>query len=191
MRFQTACSRRSTRGRRGVSIASRDLCGGRSVMSVPTATVRPTVELPASDLQLLTVTDMLRPALRMARARKDVSSNVTAVGTRSSTLRQPRLPHAIHIMVEVLGVLVDEKTFGAFDRETGIDPQHFRGCGSRLLKLSRLGMGARQRDMRPLQTGLARYAFAAPMHRVRVTSASAPHDPPARRQTMPQSHGHR
>src|SRR5216684_2686768 len=34
MRFQTACSRRSTRGS-----ARRDLCGGRSVMSVLTATI--------------------------------------------------------------------------------------------------------------------------------------------------------
>ena len=71
-------------------------------------------------------------------------------------------------MLEVLGVLVDENTFRAFNCETGIDPQHLRGCGSRLLKLSRLGIGARQRDMSPLRNGLARYLFAAPMHRVPI-----------------------
>src|SRR5499425_1014859 len=41
-------------GARCVSSARRDLCGGRSVMSVPTATIRPSVELQASDPQLLT-----------------------------------------------------------------------------------------------------------------------------------------
>src|SRR6266849_9253113 len=73
-----------------------------------------------------------------------------------SSLRQPRLPHPVNMMVEVLGVLVDANTFRTFDCETGIDPEHLRGFGSCLLKLSQLRMGARQRDVRPLQTRLAR-----------------------------------
>src|SRR5262245_7614994 len=87
---------------------------------------------------------------------------------QTSTFGQSSLANAINIMLEVLGVLVDASTFRAFNCEIGIDPQHLRGCGSRLLKLSRLGIGARQRDMRPILTGLARYAFAAPMHRVSI-----------------------
>src|SRR5262245_60543889 len=109
-----------------------------------------------------------RVGVTHGESRKDASSDATTVGTGSSTLRQPRLAHPINMMLEVLGVLVDENTSRAFDCETGIDPQHFRGFGSRLLKLSRLSIGARQHDTRPLQPGLARYAFAAPIHRVPI-----------------------
>ena len=38
---------------RCVSSARRDLCGGRSVMSVPTATIRPGIELQALEPELL------------------------------------------------------------------------------------------------------------------------------------------
>src|SRR5215470_6498898 len=83
-----------------------------------------------------------RVGVTHGESHKDASSDVTTVGTGSSTLRQPRLAHPINMMLEVLGVLVDENTSRAFDCETGIDPQHLRGFGSRLLKLSRLSIGA-------------------------------------------------
>jgi hypothetical protein len=63
---------------------------------------------------------MLKSALRMATARKDASSNVTTVGTHSSTLRQPGLAHPVKTVLHVLGVLVGQIAFVAFDRETGI-----------------------------------------------------------------------
>src|SRR5215831_2849368 len=82
-------------GARCVSSARRDLCGGRSVMSVPTATIRPSVELQASDPQLLTRYRHAETRVAHPRARKNASSNVTTVGTRSSTLRQARLAHPV------------------------------------------------------------------------------------------------
>ena len=69
-------------------------------------------------------------------SRKDALSNGTTVGTRSSILRQPRLAHPINQMLGVFRVLMETDTFRAFNCETGIDPQHFRGFGPRLLKLS-------------------------------------------------------
>src|SRR5260370_32037486 len=89
-------------------------------------------------------------------------------GKAYSSLRQPRLAHPINMMIEVLVVLVDKNTFLAFDCETGIDPQHLRGFGSRLLNLSRLVIRTRHRHMRPLRPALSRYAFATPMHLVPI-----------------------
>src|SRR5215470_13725108 len=48
--------------------------------TIPLADIRPSVELQGSDPQLVTVSDMPRSALRMARARKDASSDITTVG---------------------------------------------------------------------------------------------------------------
>src|SRR5262245_8602110 len=70
-----------------------------------------------------------------------------------SSLRQPRLAQPVNMMLDILGVLVDGKTFPAFNCEPRVDPQHLRGFGSRLLKLFRLGIGGRQKKMRPLQIG--------------------------------------
>src|SRR5260370_32752096 len=73
-------------------------------------------------------------------------------GLRSS-LREPRLARPIKTMLNILGVLVDGKTFPAFNREPGVDPQHLSGFGSRLLNLSRLRIGGREPKMGPLQIG--------------------------------------
>src|SRR6266436_9708209 len=97
-------------------------------------------------------------------SRKDASSNVTTVGTRSSTLRQPRLAQPIKTMLGILWVLVDGETFPAVNCKCRVDPQHLRGFGSRLLKLSRLRICGGQEKMRPLQIGQARCAFAQQTH---------------------------
>jgi hypothetical protein len=81
--------------------------------------------LQASDLQLLTITDLLRLTLGMAQG----VINVTTVGTRGSTLRQPGLAHPVKTVLHVLGVFVDGKTLVMFNCETGVDPQHFGGLG--------------------------------------------------------------
>src|SRR5215831_16505002 len=89
----------------------------------------------------------IRPAtvdgLPTCRARRDAwreprgcSSNVTTFGTRSSGLRQPCLAQPINMMLGILGVLVDGKTFPAFNCETRVYPQRLRGLGSRFLKLA-------------------------------------------------------
>src|SRR5258708_40044536 len=83
-------------------------------------------------------------------------------------LRQPRLAQPIKAVLDILGVLVDGKTFVSFNREPRVDPQHLRGFGSRLLKLSRLGIGGRQHKMRTLLIGQAQYAFAAQTHRLPI-----------------------
>src|SRR5712692_4649186 len=71
-------------------------------------------------------------------------------------------------MLDILGVLVDSKTLPSFDREPRVDPQHRRGFGSGLLKLSRLRAGGRQEKMGPLQIGQARRAFAQQTHRLPI-----------------------
>src|SRR2546425_7988999 len=113
---------------------------------------------------------MLRSALRMARARKDASSNVTTVGTRSSSLRQPGLAHPVKTMLEVLGVLVEDKTFVSFYCEPRVDPQHLRGFRPSLLKLSSLRVSGCEHGMRPLLIGQARRAFAQPTHCLPIAS---------------------
>src|SRR5215468_7022591 len=85
-----------------------------------------------------------------------------------SSLRQPRLAHPVNPMLDILGVLEDEKTFVFFNCETWVDPQHLRGFRSRLVKLSRLRIGGCEPNMGPLQIGQARCAFAQQTHSVPV-----------------------
>ena len=61
-----------------------------------------------------------------------------------SNLRQPRLAHPVKSVLLVLGVLVDEKTFVAVNREAGVDPQHLRGLSPGLLDLPQLRIGGRE-----------------------------------------------
>jgi hypothetical protein len=89
-------------------------------------------------------------------------------GDHYSMLRQPRLAHPVNNLLDILRVLEDKKTFDSFDCEAGVDPQHLRGFGSRLRKLSQLRMGGRQRDMLQLLTGLARHGLVQPMHRLPI-----------------------
>src|SRR6266566_2077311 len=77
----------------------------------------------------------------------------TSTSSEGSSLRQPRLAHSIKTVLGILGVLVDGKGLISFNRETGVDSQHLRGFGPGLLKLPRLRVGGRQRDMRTLQIG--------------------------------------
>src|SRR6266478_246664 len=102
-----------------------------------------------------------RWARRRVRRRTMLRLPVSAsTGPQSAlNLRQPRLAQPIKAMLDILGVLVDGKTFPAFNREPRVDPQHLRGFGSRLLKLSRLRVGGRQHKMRTLLIGQAQYAF--------------------------------
>src|SRR5262249_47659919 len=55
----------------------------------PKADIRPSVELQASDLQLLTGYRHAEIGVTHSETRKDASSKVTTVGTRSSSLWQP------------------------------------------------------------------------------------------------------
>src|SRR5215470_6175654 len=87
---------------------------------------------------------------------------------QGSTLGQPRLARTINTMLGVLGVLVDEKTFPALNREPGVDPQHLCGFGPRLLKLSQLGISGCQCEMRPLLIGRSQCAFAEHTHRLPI-----------------------
>src|SRR5262249_6497143 len=110
---------------------------------------RPSVDLQASELQL-TGYRHAEIGFTHGQSRKDASSSVTTVGTRSSTLGQPRLAQPVNMMLDILGVLVDGKTLPAFNCETRVDPRHFRGLVPRLLKLPRLGTGGGEPKMRPL-----------------------------------------
>ena len=49
---------------------------------------------------------------------------------------QPRLANPIKTVLYILGVLVDQNTFPAFNCETGVDPQHLCCLFPGLLKLS-------------------------------------------------------
>src|SRR5262249_9180450 len=69
-------------------------------------------------------------------------------------------------VLNILGMLVDDKRSESFDCESGVDSQHLRGLGFRLLNLSRLGIGQREPKMRPLLIGQARYALAEQTHRL-------------------------
>ena len=71
-------------------------------------------------------------------------------------------------MLGILWVLVDGETFPAVNCKCRVDPQHLRGFGSRLLKLSRLRICGGQEKMRPLQIGQARCAFAQQTHRLSI-----------------------
>src|SRR6516164_4330558 len=71
-------------------------------------------------------------------------------------------------MLEVLRVLVDEKTFVSFNLESRVDPQYLRGLFPGLLKLSQLGTGGRKAEMGPLHIGRARYAFAEKADRLPI-----------------------
>src|SRR5215831_17748557 len=71
-------------------------------------------------------------------------------------------------MLEVLGVLVDENTFPAFNCEAGVDSQHLRGLCPRLVELPRLRIGGRQIDMSPLQIRSARCGFTEQTHRLSI-----------------------
>jgi hypothetical protein len=83
--------------------------------------------LQASDPQLLTGYRYAEIGITHGESRKDASSNVTTVGTRSSSLQQSRLAQPVKTVLEVLGVLVDQNTFVSFNCETGVDPKHLRG----------------------------------------------------------------
>src|SRR5262249_18875191 len=85
-----------------------------------------------------------------------------------STLRQARLAHPVNPVLGILGVLEDEKTFVSINCEAGVDPQHLRSFGSRLHKLSRLGMGERQKKVRPMQIGHAQGAFPEQAQRLAI-----------------------
>src|SRR5215470_7249323 len=73
--------------------------------------------------------------------------------SRGSTLRQPCLAQPVNTVLGILGGLVDGKPFPAFNCEPRVDPQHLRGFGSCLLKLSRLRIGGRQKNVGPLLSG--------------------------------------
>jgi hypothetical protein len=88
--------------------------------------------------------------------------------TNGSTLRQPRLAQPIKTMLDILGVLEEDNTLVALNRVTGVDPQHLRGFFARLLKLSRLRIGACQGKMRPLQIVPAQCAVALQTHRISI-----------------------
>jgi Tripartite tricarboxylate transporter family receptor len=85
------------------------------------------------------------PAPRRNDRRRPVGIKLAKTLPQGSTssVGQSRLAHPINIMFKVLGVPVDACTFRTFNCKTRIEPQHLRSCGSRLLKLSRLGIGAR------------------------------------------------
>src|SRR5258708_22256124 len=68
----------------------------------------------------------------------------------------------------IFGVLVDNKGVVFLNREAWVDSEHFRGFGSRLLKVSRLPIGLRKPKMRRLQMGQARFAFAEQTHRLAI-----------------------
>src|SRR6516165_4091570 len=118
------------------------------------ASIRPTTVMPRSALH--------------GEGRKDASSNVTTVGTRSSSLRQPRLAQAVKNVLGILGVLVNCKTLPAFNRETGVDPQHLCGLCPGLLRLSQLGIGGREPKTGMLQIGHAQCAFPAQTRRLSI-----------------------
>jgi hypothetical protein len=107
------------------------------------ADIRPSVELQASDPQLLTGYRHAEIGVTHGERRKDASSNVMSVDTRNSTLRQPRLAQPVKTGLDILGVLVDGHAFPTFNRESGVDPQHLHGLFPGLLKLSRLRTGKR------------------------------------------------
>ena len=70
------------------------------------------------------VTAALDPKATFGRVSscKHQTYNFTTVGTRGSSLRQPRLAQPVKTVLGILGVLVDHNTFPAFNRETGVDP---------------------------------------------------------------------
>ena len=111
--------------------------------TIPLADIRPSVELQASDPQLLTGYRHAEIGVTHGERRKDASSNVMSVDTRNSTLRQPRLAQPVKTGLDILGVLVDGHAFPTFNRESGVDPQHLHGLFPGLLKLSRLRTGKR------------------------------------------------
>jgi hypothetical protein len=84
----------------------------------------------------------------------------SAAAPRSSSLRQSRFAQPVKTVLYVLGVLVAENSLVAFNRETGVDPQHLRCLVPGVLKVSRLGIGAREQKMPHLHVGQARCAFA-------------------------------
>src|SRR5262245_19691727 len=110
---------------------------------------------------------MPRLASRSARAVR-IRHRTPTVGARTSSLREPRLTQPVKTMLGILGVLVDCKTFPAFNCETGVDPQHLRSLSAGLPKLPRLGIGGREPKTEPLQIGKARYAFARQTYRLPV-----------------------
>jgi hypothetical protein len=65
--------------------------------------------LQASELQLLTAYRHTEIGVTQGVSRKDASSNVTTVGTRSSSLWQPRLAQSVNEVLGILGVLVEGK----------------------------------------------------------------------------------
>src|SRR5262249_890613 len=101
-----------------------------------------------------------RSDFRYRRKRADAGSG--------SSLRQSRLAEPIKTMLDILGVLVDGKTFPAFNCEGRVDPEHLRGFRSCLLKLSRLRIRGREPKTGPLQVGEARCAFAQPTRRLPI-----------------------
>src|SRR5262249_18384886 len=92
----------------------------------------------------------------------------SAATAGASTLRQPRLAPPVKTVLEVLGVPVDPNTFVSFNGETGVDSQHLRGFGLRLLKSSQLRIGRRQIKMGYLQIGRARCVFAGQARRFSI-----------------------
>jgi hypothetical protein len=82
-----------------------------------------------------------------------VCFNNRGKGAEGSTLRQARLAQPVKTMHGILGVLVTENTLVAFNRETGVDPQHFGSLFPGLLKLSELSISGREPKMSPLQIG--------------------------------------
>ena len=81
----------------------------------PEADIRPSVELQALNLQLLTGYGKAEIGVTLGESRNDASSNVTTVGTRSSSLRQAGLAQPVKAVLEVFGVLVDPNTFVSFN----------------------------------------------------------------------------
>src|SRR5262249_39681448 len=100
--------------------------------------IRPSIKLQASDPQLTGYRHNENGVTR-GESRKDASSNVTTVATRSSSLRRSRQP--ANTLLGVLGVLAHEKTFLALNRETGVDPKHLHSFRPHLFKFVRTGYG--------------------------------------------------
>src|SRR5258708_1846118 len=111
--------------------------------TIPLADIPPSVELQASDPQLLTGYRHAETGVTHGERRKDASSTVMSVDPRTSPLRQPRLAQPVKTGLDILGVLVDGHAFPTFNRESGVDPQHVHGLFPGLLKLSRLRTGKR------------------------------------------------
>src|SRR5580700_1279145 len=78
---------------------------------------------------------------------RDAGSDERCCVGRASSLGQPRLAQPIKAMLGILWSFVDGKALVPCNCETTVDSQDLRGLRPRLRQLSRLGIGARQKNM--------------------------------------------